>query len=195
MNALIAWTKTAGDPTLLGWATTVGYALAAVLCLRAARVRKYTGAGESAAWRASAGVLVFLGVNKQLDFQTLLIAIGRTAAWAEGWFDDRRIVQKLFVGALALALMGLVLWAMSRHGFFLRNHRLAAIGLGLVLIYALLRAAEIDHLELGASSKPADQPWLWIIEVAGVTLCILGAARGCLVFGPTRPGIPSDADR
>ena len=140
-------------------------------------------------------MLVFLGVNKQLDFQTLLIVIGRAAACTEGWYDDRRIVQKLFVGALALALMGLVSWAMFRHVFFLRNHRLAAIGLGLVLIYALLRAAEIDHLELGASSKPADQPWLWIIEVAGVTLCILGAARGCLVFGPTRPGIPSDADR
>jgi hypothetical protein len=139
-------------------------------------------------------VLVFLGVNKQLDFQTLLIAIGRTAARTEGWYDDRRVVQKLFVGALALALLGLVSWAVTRHGFFLRNHRLAAVGLGFVLIYGLLRAAEIDHLELGVSSRPADQPWLWVIEVTGVMLCILGAARGCRAFVPAHPGIPTDAN-
>jgi hypothetical protein len=181
-GVLTIWVKTIDSPSLSGWATTVGYILAALLCIRAALVRKCAGVGESVVWRSSAGVLVFLGVNKQLDFQTLLIVIGRAAAQTEGWYDDRRIVQKLFVGALALAFMGLVWWAVTRHGFFLRNHRLAAVGLGLVLIYGLLRAAEIDHLELSVSSEPADQPWLWIIEVTGVMLCILGAARGCRAF-------------
>jgi len=195
MNTLTAWTKTAGDPTLLGWATTVGYALAVVLCLRATLVRKCAGAGESVVWRMSAWVLIFLGVNKQLDLQTLLITIGRATAQTGGWYDDRRVVQKLFVGVLALALIGLVSLAVSRHGFFLRNHRLMAVGLGLVLIYALLRAAEINHLELNLSSKPADQPWLWIIEVTGITLCILGAVRGCRASVPSHPGVPTDAIR
>jgi hypothetical protein len=194
-GVLTIWARAIDGPSLFGWATTVGYILAALLCIRAARVRKNAGAGESAVWCASAGLLAFLGVNKQLNFQTLLIVIGRAAAQTEGWYDNRRVVQKLFVGTLALAFMGLVWWAVTRHGFFLRNHRLVAIGLGLVLIYGLLRAAEIDHLKLGVSSSPADQPWLWIIEVTGVMLCILGAALGCRAFIPARPGIPTDADR
>ncbi len=164
-----------------------------MLCIRATLVRKYAGTGEFAFWRAFAGLLVFLGVNKQLDFQTLLIVIGRAAAHAEGWYDNRRVVQKLFVGVLILALIGLVSLAVSRHGFFLRNHRLMAVGLGLVLIYALLRAAEINHLELNLSSKPADQPWLWIIEVTGITLCIAVAMRGCRALVPSHPGGPTDA--
>jgi hypothetical protein len=179
----------------LGWATTVGYFLAGLLCLRAALVRQYAGAGEHPIWGASAGLLIFLGVNKQLDFQTLLIVIGRAAARTEGWYDERRLVQKVFVGILVLVLTGMVCRAVSRHGFFLRNHWLASTGLGLVLIYALLRAAEIDHLEFGHSSRSGDQTWLWMVEVTGVILCILGAARGCLAFVPVNRGMSDDAVR
>ena len=194
MNGLLtAWVKAIDGPSLLGWATTVGYILAGLLCLRAALVRQYAGAGEPSVWRASAGLLIFLGVNKQLDFQTLLIVIGRAAARTEGWYDERRLVQKLFVGILVLALMGVICRAASRHGFFLRNHRLASTGLGLVLIYALLRAAEIDHLELGHSARPGDQTWLWVIEVTGIILWIMGAARGGRAFVPAHRGIGDDA--
>jgi hypothetical protein len=195
MGIIASWTKTAGDPTLLGWATTFGYALAVVLCFRAARVRQYAGGGESAAWRVSVAVLLFLGFNKQLDLQTLLIAIGRAAALTEGWYDDRRVIQKLFVVVLTLALAVLVWRAASRHELFFRNHRLLAVGLGLVLIYGLLRAAEIDHIKLGVSSSPADQPWLWIIEMTGVISCILAAMRDCRAFVPPPAGITTDAAR
>lgn len=196
MNGLLtAWVKAIDGPSLLGWATTVGYILAGLLCLRAALVRQHAGAGESSAWRAAAGLLIFLGINKQLDFQTLLIVIGRAAARTEGWYDERRLVQRVFVGILVLALMGAICRAVSRHGFFIRNHRLASTGLGLVLIYALLRAAEIDHLELGHSSQSGDQTWLWIVEVTGLILCVVGAARDGQAIVPAHCGTSDDAVR
>jgi hypothetical protein len=194
-GALTAWVSAIDEPSPLGWITTAGYILAGLLCLRAALIRQYAGAGEPSVWRAFAGMLIFLGINKQLDFQTLLIVIGRAAARTEGWYGERRLFQKVFVCVLVLVLMGAVCRAVSRHGFFIRNHRLASTGLGLVLIYALLRAAEIDHLEPGHSARPAGQFRLWIVEVTGIILCIIGAARGGRSFVPATRGISNDAVR
>lgn len=57
-------------------------------------------------WTVTAVAMVVLGVNKQLDLQTWLIEHARRAAFAEGWYDDRRRVQAVFVLAVAAAGLG-----------------------------------------------------------------------------------------
>ena len=47
-------------------------------------------------------MLIVLGINKQLDFQTLLTEIGRKIAHAQGWYEQRQEVQVIFVSLLML---------------------------------------------------------------------------------------------
>ena len=49
-------------------------------------------------------------------------------------------------------------------------------GLALVLLYCLLRIAEIDHLE-GFESIQFTSDFLWPLEMSGLILLLLGSAR------------------
>src|SRR3954464_9311371 len=90
------WRPGIGDPTFIGWFTVIAYFFAAYLCRRAAgeglnrrKVRWF--------WNGLTVLLILLGINKQLDLQTELTFIGRDFAKATGWYEDRRIVQAIFI--------------------------------------------------------------------------------------------------
>ncbi len=87
-----------------------------------------------------------LAVNKQLDLQSALTAMGRCVAQGQGWYDARRGVQALFTLAVgAVSLVGLVLLAatMRRH---LARSWAALIGAGFVAGFVLVRAASWAHV-------------------------------------------------
>jgi hypothetical protein len=79
------WHVGAGDPTFLGWAVTGGYLLTALLCIRADLANRTVSAKltPSEQWWPLAGFAAALGVNKELDLQTLLIEVVRNAARSE----------------------------------------------------------------------------------------------------------------
>jgi hypothetical protein len=54
-------------------------------------------------WLTLVPLLGFLAINKQLDLQTALTATGRCMAQAEGWYDNRALVQIGFIAGLMLA--------------------------------------------------------------------------------------------
>ena len=53
-------------------------------CWRAWAGERYAKTGAPRFWLLLTVVMLVLGVNKQLDFQTLLIGMGRSAARGEG---------------------------------------------------------------------------------------------------------------
>ncbi len=143
--ARITWRPGISDPTILAWVITGVFLAAGVACLM--RLRQ---AGQpkrlSAFWIASAGLFLFLAINKQLDLQVLLIQLGR--AWTEDlhWFEHRRGVQTLFVLLLGATAAGAALafaWMLRPYW---SNTRLALIGVGCTLAVILLRAAVICHV-------------------------------------------------
>ncbi len=92
------WTTNRGDPTVIGWAITVCYAVAAYLCLYC------TGHLDSSRalpisriyawfWWGMAVALMLLTINKQLDLQMLLADIGRAFTKHQGWYGQRKPVQ------------------------------------------------------------------------------------------------------
>jgi hypothetical protein len=180
MTAGITWRPEIGDPTLIGWLTVIAYVMAAWVCVRAGRrARQHTVADPSECdpawmWLGCAAVLFCLGLNKQLDLQTLLIEVGRQVVQATGWFKQRRMVQRVFALVLA-ALTGIMLlgvtWKQRR--FFKRNPLLLP-GIMLVAGYVLLRVAAIDHVDESAGLKLDDRPWLAALELSGL-LCIVAA--------------------
>ena len=66
------------------------------------RARRHGRPGSPVFWLTLALLLLFLGINKQLDLQTLLNDIGRRKARAEGWYGNRRYYQTMFIAAVTV---------------------------------------------------------------------------------------------
>jgi hypothetical protein len=167
----------------------LAYLLCALACRRAWRACRF-GAGilrtshpdeaahqaRLAAWWFVVGVvMLLLGLNKELDLQTLVGSWGKQVAREQGWYSQKRVVQVVFVTALVLATLVALASAAYALRHVLRRIALGLAGLGLVFVYALLRAA-LFHTVRDPSSQNA-LAWVWPLELAGIALVAWAAWR------------------
>ena len=121
--------------------------------------------------------MLALGVNKQLDLQSLLTMIARCHAQLSGWYDVRRIVQEAFIyliaaaGVVTLGLMALVL-----RGILGRIWP-ALLGLGFVCLFVVVRAASFHHVDVLLGSFAGGIKLNWLLELPGPILVALVALR------------------
>jgi hypothetical protein len=189
-KALLEWHFQWDNPDFCGWSVVAAYLIAAILCARAALGREGNLRSQAAGmWWLLAGGLFFLGVNKQLNLQTLLIVLGRRAAFAGGWYEQRRMVQMIF--SLVLTIAGLTaLWLLrARFRRFFAGNPWAFKGVMVLCFFVLLRAASISHV-LEAAGVPDDDAhddkrWTWILEMGGSACLAVAAvkARSATVKG------------
>jgi hypothetical protein len=173
-KVIVEWQPGFDNPDVPGWSVVTAYLLAAVCCGRAAMSRQGASREENRAtaiwWVLALGLLV-LGINKQLNLQTLLIILGRHASFASGWYGARRVAQVVFTGVLGLAGVGVLWFLRSRFRPFFARNRWAFIGLVVLLIFLLIRTASISHvLELAgfeADDEHGDKRWTWSLEIGG----------------------------
>lgn len=182
------WTPRIGDPSPLGWITVVCYAVASFMCLRAASSEPDT----KNIWRMLGMALILLGINKQLDLQSLLTQIGRDFARAGNWYDQRRQFQQLFVGAIAVAsLFGTITLIPVLKGRS-RAVRTASIGFMMLVAFVLIRAASFHHVDSFLKSALLGARLNWIIELSGIGLIGLAAfsagRRDCQSHGERPEG-------
>ena len=161
------WRPGIGDPTFVGWFTVLAYFGAAYLCWRAAgnsahrrKVRWF--------WNGLAVLLILLGINKQLDLQTELTFIGRDFAKATGWYEDRRIVQTIFILLIAFGgtLFTAALFWIYR--FELRRLWPALAGFGFLTGFIVIRAASFHHVDQFLHFAPGGLKMNWILELGGI---------------------------
>lgn len=147
-----AWTPGIGDPTPAGWITVADYFLAAALCYKAHRRAREAVAPrgrrrEAFVWLVLASSLVFLGINKQLDLQSLATQLLRENAVEFGWYDQRRRYQRLATGLLlvsgSVVIVVLTWWSRTAHA----SMRLAMVGLAFIATFVLIRAASFHHVD------------------------------------------------
>lgn len=109
------WVSIWGDPLLPATIIMAGYAIAAWLTWRV--TQQETGR-ERLFWGLGTTLMLFLFLNTHLDLHILPGAFGRCLARLQGWWENRRIVQTIFVacvtGLMALMLLTVVI-------FFYRN--------------------------------------------------------------------------
>jgi hypothetical protein len=175
------WRPQFDNPNFAGWSVVAFYELAALACARAAVVAHFRKSADCVGmWPGLALALCFLGVNKQLNLQTLLIVLGRHWAAAAGWSGQRRAMQLAFAVVFALGLVVLLLWLKTRHGPFFQRHRAILWGLLILAFFVALRSSTINHANqlLGLGSN--DKEWAWALEIAGSTLIGMGAIHASL---------------
>src|SRR6185436_496656 len=150
----------AGDPTGLGWVTFALYLLAVLVCFRCALAD-----GSRTPWGWQAASMLALGLNKQLDLQTVLLRLGRQCARATGWFAYRRGVEfGLFLAAVLVLVWATIKWRKQLRAFA-RENPLVLTGNLLVLSYAAIRALAISHVDTTLGFSLGEPRGLWFLEV------------------------------
>jgi hypothetical protein len=176
--AFTQWSPGLGDNHWVGWLTVAVYLVAGLAAGAAARAVSGAEAGdrrERLFWWITAVTLLALAANKQLDLQSLLTMIARCHAQLSGWYNDRRIVQEVFIiliavaGVLSLALMALIL-----RGILGRVWP-ALLGLGFVCVFVVVRAASFHHVDIFLGSAIGGIKMNWLLELPGPTLVALVA--------------------
>lgn len=189
----------AGDPTFLGWFTFAAYLVAAVLAWRAWRVCRSNAlllrnrdAREARRqhrlaiwWLGMAVLMTLLGLNKELDLQRLVGEWGKAAALSQGWYEDRRTVQRAFIALLLLLSTASVAAALIALRDVWGRIALPFAGLALILAYVLTRAAAI-HVLRGAVPESVTSS-LWLLELLGIALVLWCASRAARSTGARRP--------
>jgi hypothetical protein len=169
------WEAAIGDPTVVGWVTVGFYAVAALLALRCAR--RAALPLEFRFWTVATLVLVLLGINKQLDLQTLIVQIGRDVAFQQGWYDRRREAQAVLIAALTIggvAMAVLLYWFARR---LPAPTRLATTALVLLTAFIVLRGVSFHHVDQIVGSNIEGIRYNWILELTPLTLFIVAAWR------------------
>jgi len=189
------WHLDVGDPTLLGWLTLAAYLLAGLACWRAhrscsfgARALLHAAPAEArhqerlARWWLGIGALmILLGLNKQLDLQTLLTEIGKDIALVHGWYAQRKQMKLAFVLLVGLAFGALALAALYWLRHVWRRLVPSLLGLLFVLGFVELRVAVFHTLSVAPDSGLLADPWF--LELAGVGLVLWDAHRASLPVG------------
>ena len=184
----VRWSFGIGDPTPVGWLTVAAYALAAALSAQAfmtarAGERRFAASDPHEArdqravkhmWLLITIAMVLLGINKQLDLQTLLIQKVRNRAYASGWYRDRRRYQVDFIAAMLvmgmLATIGLAIWLRR----VLRRVILAIAGVAALGLFVVIRAASFHYVDK-ALSLGGRVRVNWLIELSGIGLIVVAA--------------------
>jgi purine-cytosine permease-like protein len=171
------WRPGIGDPTVMGWITVAAYFFTAFLCFRRFQTTRRSIHASRLFWGGLTLMLVFLGINKQLDLQTWFTLAGKRVAIAQGWYDNRRIVQAVFV-----ALLGAAGCISTYFGYRLvRNHselRLPLIGFVLLLAFVLARAASFHHIDSLINFRLGGVRMNWVLELGAIALLAMGAWKG-----------------
>lgn len=159
------------------------YVTTAVLCVLCS-AREESGDRRRIFWQFSAGVLIVLGINKQLDLQSLLTQLGRDLALAQGWYAHRQMLQLLFIaiatlGAL-LALVALYRWS-GATGVELK---VASLGLAFLAAFVVIRAMSFHHVDRFLFHGDFGRLPNGLLELGGIA-CIAGSAMYRRRVNPT----------
>ena len=172
------WSPGIGDDTFMGWFTAGSYlACAIVAALYATFLNQMEERKACKFWFVISLLMVFLGINKQLDLQSLFAEIGRQVAIAQGWYPDRRPVQFSFILAFTTMAAGAFIWFARRHREFFRRYMLAFCGLFILLSFVVIRAAAFHHFDEVIQYDLHGIKMNWVLELAGIYMIILAGLK------------------
>ncbi len=176
----IGWNASIGDPSFMGWLTVVAYFCVAVLAFKvsfsSSDIFSTDLAGKQKIfWSTVAIILLFLGLNKQLDLQSLLTAMGKFYAKRDGWYENRRELQMFVIlGAIIVMVTSFLLFVVNMGEIF-KTNRLAIIGLAFLVLFIALRATSFHHMDMLINFTVFGMRMNWILELSGIVAIFMSA--------------------
>ena len=190
MMADINWRPGIGDPTWIGWITVAAYLVAAWFCVRAGlRTGPKSGGLENESvlmWFVFATGLFLLGANKQLDLQTGFIRLASQLALDEGWYQQRRQAQIIFVLVLGAAMSVAAFILVFKQWHFLKNNVLAVLGSIFLAAFVFLRAAIFNHVDDDIGMGLGAGQWMDSLELTGIFCFIAASYRAGEISRPKK---------
>ena len=180
MDLQVDWEPGIGDPGFMGWFTVFAYFATAVLCGLACRaVREGIPEPERGrqpeVWKWVTVFLVALGINKQLDLQSLFTALARALLRKTDLMPVHRTLQFDFIVALiACAALFLVVsaWRVRRRR---REYWLLLLGITFTTTFIVVRASSFHHVDVLLGSRVLGAKLNWVFELTGIALIAAAA--------------------
>jgi hypothetical protein len=175
------WEMGFNDPNPTGWIVTLLYMAALACCIWAARVEREHETSSTQPlwprfWVIACWIIGVLGVNKQLDLQSLLTEIGRDLFRAVGLYEERRGFQMLFVVLLALVGVAAIVAGRISLGGFWRRYRMAYIGGCCLIVFVVVRGASFHHVDTFLYHTGSLKYWVnTLLEAGGISTVIAAA--------------------
>lgn len=191
----VGWRPGIGDPSIIGWLTVGLYAAASILTLVAANRAQFSGLSwrrDGVFWVSLALLMLALGINKQIDLQTLFTEVVRNSAIDGGWYEDRRGIQEFFIAAIiSLGLFTTILLAAGLWRSCL-TIKFAAAGMCFLICFIVIRAASFHDVDKFLGSELGGARWNWIIEILGILMIAIAAQLYSMrmKLNQKRPRIP-----
>lgn len=175
------WHPTIGDPSFMGWFTVGSYFVCAILSVVVTLTTQRSEREHFLFWSIVTALMVLLGINKQLDLQSLFTEVGRQIFRAEGWMNQRRIVQFWFIMVFgAMAIVSFLGFVRIRRDLF-RRFRLAFSGLFFLLCFIVIRAAGFHHFDTILGFRLLGARMNWVLELTGIYVIVLAAFKEIIV--------------
>jgi len=174
------WHPGIGDPSIMGWVTVAAYFVTSLLALGIAlnsgrRFPADTWPTQRRFWLIVCLLLLALGINKQLDLQSLVTAMGRYYAVRDGWLEYKRYVQVgVIISILAVVALSL-LFFFFRMRDLLRTNWLAFAGLTCLLVFIVSRATSFHHMDIFINAWFLGARVNWLLELGGLAAIALSA--------------------
>jgi hypothetical protein len=184
MFSYYGWSPGIGDPTYMAWLTVFAYFLTAALCLAAYRRCQQpssTATDNSCPpvsrwiWLGLFLAFILLGINKQLDLQSLLTAIGRNLAFQQGWYAERRKYQAIFIAVLILASVMMLFAFVLIFRIVGTAERLALIGAVAVITFVIVRASSFHHMDILICCRQFGVTMNRALEWSGIAIVFFAA--------------------
>ncbi len=168
-----SWQPGIGDPTILGWFTVLSYFLTAFCCLKCGQKNKR----DRWIWWGIATILFLLGINKQLDLQSLFTIIGKNIAIEQGWYEQRRLVQKNFIIVLITISCASFMFILQGMGRKIKRFILPLFGLFFLLTFIVIRAISFHHVDQLLGWQLAGFRLNWLLELTGISCVAIAGIR------------------
>ena len=167
------WHPTIGDPSFMGWFTVGSYFGCAILGAIMVFVNRKRDREFLLFWSTISLLMILLGINKQLDLQSLFTEVGRQIARAQGWIDYRRTVQFWFIVVFGTTVMGAFLLFVIMMKDLFGRFTLAFSGLFFLLGFIIIRASSFHHFDEVLGFRVFELKMNWVLELAGIYLIFL----------------------
>ena len=176
------WRPTIGDPSFMGWFTVGSYFACAILSSILALTNQNTDRRSFLFWSMISSLMILLGINKQLDLQSLFTEVGRQIARARGWMVHRRIVQFWFIVAFGTtAIVAFLSFTRIRRDLF-RRFTLAFTGLFFLLCFIVIRATGFHHFDEMLGFRLFGAKMNWLLELTGIYAIVLAAFKEIILL-------------